>query len=376
MYLAIFFFPILLILSTAYAQYPSGFFIGMPTLNLSTNAQTTGFGAIGVVALPTSYSGSAVQNPALLGRKQRIGGVFIGGSPIFKDLGLTNTYLAEIGNYHSFKNQRHVISTHLQYLRFDPLRLDRYDRRFLPWGGIDFTASFAYGYALSERVSIGTGIRYFYATESVPTSRKVTAKGISGDIGIYYQTSHELGLGGESRVSWGVSATNLGPKIFFGQKGAPGLVPNSLPTTLRLGGMIGQHFLSSHKVSFRIDLAYQLDKLLVPLNDQFLEQGAFAGLFSSFGDSPLGLRGELEELTHKFGLHSAVLFKKYRLHMRTGVHLEPFILGNRKYQTIGLGISGWGLQLDLSHSILLSKYHISLFDPTNVTLTYNYQLEK
>ena len=350
----------------------------MPSLTISPNAQSGGFGDIGVVAPPTFYASAPSQNPALLARNEAISGVFLGYSPWTRSQAIPNIHFLEGGNYYTFENGKHAIGTHFKYISFQAtgnnLAIPIPNLIFL--GATDFSSTFSYAYALTEKLSIGAGIKYLFS-DNTTISTNITApsraiNAIAGDIGLLSHTQQELADGNLVRRSLGVSIVNFGPRVTH----FPNLIsPEYLPTTLKVGGIVGWTFHYKNGLSLEVDLATQMDKLLVPSEGARANVNAFEGIFTSFADAPGGLSGELNEVQVMFGAIGRLNYEDYQVTFRTGFFLEHEDLGNRRYQTIGLGLARDGLQL-ASSLILPFEQNNPLQNILRMTIAYNYKLGK
>ncbi len=350
----------------------------MPSLQVSANAQIGGFGEIGVVAPPGYYAGAAAHNPALLARNEAASGVFLNYSPWLRGLGIPSIHLLQGGNFYTFENGRHAIGTHLHYFSSQGsfIDLNPPPPNFIFLSSTEFSSTFSYAYALSEKFSIGMGIKYLHANNTaigpiigLPTRAINT---MAGDLGVHYQGHKTLANGTESRISLGLSMLNLGPRVTFFPSSA---IRDFLPTTLKLGGMMGWTFPFDNKASIDFDMAYQMDKLLVPSMGPQSEVSSAAGIFTSFADAPGGLRGELQEIAHLLGVMGSLDYEGYRVTVRTGFYLAHEDVSNNKYQTIGIGIGRNGLQVAGSLIMPFEQNH-PLARTAKVTVAYNYSLGK
>ncbi len=75
------------------------------------------------------------------------------------------------------------------------------------------------------------------------------------------------------------------------------------------------------------------------------------GIFKSFGDSPNGFKGELEEIMASIGLEYNY---NQQFFVRGGYYYENKYQGNRQYFSVGAGFRMSVFQLDAAY--LISRY--------------------
>lgn len=84
------------------------------------------------------------------------------------------------------------------------------------------------------------------------------------------------------------------------------------------------------------------------LDDEYYNKSSISGIFTSFGDSERGFKGEMEELQWSIGAEY-VYNEKFVL--RAGYHHESKMQGNRKYATVGAGFRMNVLSVDAGYVI-------------------------
>ena len=118
----------------------------------------------------------------------------------------------------------------------------------------------------------------------------------------------------------------------------------------------------------RISFSADANKLLVPsmplqkadeldedyqerLNNEYYNKSSISGIFSSFGDSERGFKGEMEEINWSVG---AEYTYNDKFTLRAGYHHESEMQGNRKYATVGAGFRMNVLAIDAGYVIATS----------------------
>lgn len=118
----------------------------------------------------------------------------------------------------------------------------------------------------------------------------------------------------------------------------------------------------------RIGFSADINKLLVPsmplqradesnedyeerLNSEYYNKSSIGGIFSSFGDSERGFKGEMEEIQWSVG---AEYTYNDKFTLRAGYHNESKWQGNLKYATVGAGFRMSVMSIDAGYVIATS----------------------
>jgi len=214
----------------------------------------------------------------------------------------------------------------------------------------EFSLALAYSRRLSEHGSLGFSVKYLHSDLTQSTSVVSSPSDFAVDMGYYSNTSFR----NESSFSYGISVSNIGPKL--GGEAVGGA--NYLPATLRLGAQL--HLNGYQK---GINFSIETDKKLVPtlpiyqkdaqgnnttiiLAGKDPNQSVASALISSFYDAPGGFKEELKQLVWGFGVEFEF---RDKLFFRTGYHYENPYLGDQRYITAGAGIHIDTFHLDLSY---------------------------
>ncbi len=214
----------------------------------------------------------------------------------------------------------------------------------------------AYSRMLSEKFSAAVALRYLYSDITGRYDDNSTpGSAFAADIAVYYNTYLMMGQR-ECQLAWGLNINNIGSKISYGDDRS-----YFIPTNLRLGLNYMVPMNEYNRISFSADI----NKLLVPsmplqradeadedyqqrLDNEYYNKSSISGIFSSFGDSERGFKGEMEELQWSIGAEY-VYNEKFTL--RAGYHHESKMQGNRKYATVGAGFRMNVLSIDAGYVI-------------------------
>ena len=233
----------------------------------------------------------------------------------------------------------------------------------------------AYSRMLSEKFSAAVGLRYIYSDISGHYDDNSSAgSAFAADIALYYNTYLMMGQR-ECQLAWGLNINNIGSKISYGDDRS-----YFIPTNLRLG-LSYMIPLNEHN---RISISADANKLLVPsmplqgadetdedyqerLDRDYYNKSSISGIFTSFGDSERGFKGELEEIQWSVG---AEYTYNDKFSLRAGYHHESNMQGNRKYATVGAGFRMNVMAIDAGYVIATSASN-PLDQTLRVSLTFD-----
>lgn len=233
----------------------------------------------------------------------------------------------------------------------------------------------AYSRMLSEKFSAAVGLRYIYSDISGHYDDNSTAgSAFAADIALYYNTYLMMGQR-ECQLAWGLNINNIGSKISYGDDRS-----YFIPTNLRLG----LSYMIPLNEYNRISISADANKLLVPsmplqgsdeldedyqerLNREYYNKSSISGIFTSFGDSERGFKGELEEIQWSVG---AEYTYNDKFSLRAGYHHESNMQGNRKYATVGAGFRMNVMAIDAGYVIATSASN-PLDQTLRVSLTFD-----
>lgn len=246
-----------------------------------------------------------------------------------------------------------ALSASLRYFTLGEVQAGTDDMMVKPY---EFGVDLAYSRMLSEKFSAAVALRYMYSDISGHyDDSSEPGSAFAADIAMYYNTYVMMGQR-ECQLSWGLNISNIGSKISYGDDRS-----YFIPTKLSLGLSYMMPLNEYNRISFSADV----NKLLVPsmplqkadetdedyqqrLDDDYYSKSPISGIFTSFGDSERGFKGELEEIQWSLGAEY-VYNEKFIL--RAGYHHESSMQGNRKYATVGAGFRMSVLSIDAGYVI-------------------------
>lgn len=246
-----------------------------------------------------------------------------------------------------------ALSASLRYFTLGEVQAGTEDMMVKPY---EFGVDLAYSRMLSEKFSAAVALRYMYSDISGHyDDSSEPGSAFAADVAMYYNTYVMMGQR-ECQLSWGLNISNIGSKISYGDDRS-----YFIPTKLSLGLSYMVPLNEYNRISFSADV----NKLLVPsmplqkadetdedyqqrLDDDYYSKSPISGIFSSFGDSERGFKGELEEIQWSLGAEY-VYNEKFVL--RAGYHHESNMQGNRKYATVGAGFRMNVLSIDAGYVI-------------------------
>lgn len=250
----------------------------------------------------------------------------------------------------------------------------------------DIALGGTYSRRLSENLGLGISARFIHSNLSGNISSSGGSESKPGvtvgtDVGLFY-TKDVLLAKREGVWSWGVSITNIGPKLTYNS--AEDL--DYIPTNFRIGTAYQIKMDKYNSITFALDF----NKLMVPTPPIYKtnEDGTLfrdpngrleiaegkdpnraliSGMFGSFADAPGGFSEEIQEMTVSFGIE--YLYNK-KLALRTGYFHENINKGGRRYFTMGLGFNYKSLGFDFSYLVPQVQNH-PLAETLRLSLAYN-----
>ena len=217
----------------------------------------------------------------------------------------------------------------------------------------------AYSRMLSERFSAAVALRYMYSDLSGHYDDSTTpGSAFAADISCYYNNYVMMG-NRECLFAFGVNISNIGSKINYGED-----YSYFIPTNLRIGLGYTIPLNEFNRISFYADA----NKLLVPsrplqgadetnedyeerIRTEYYDMSSIKGIFKSFGDSPQGFKGEMQEIRWSVG---AEYTYNDKFTLRGGYQHESDAQGGRRYMTFGAGFRMNVLAIDAGYVVATS----------------------
>ena len=316
--------------------------------SIAPDARAGGMGDVGVATDPDVHS--QYWNPAKYPFTISRAGFAINYTPWLRKL-TTGIALLDAAGYIRLGDYQ-ALSASLRYFTLGEVQAEE-NMSVKPYElGVDV----AYSRMLSEKFSAAVALRYIYSDISGRyDDSSEPGSAFAADIAMYYNTYVMRGQR-ECQLAWGLNINNIGSKISYGDDRS-----FFIPTNLRLGLSYMIPLNEYNRISFSADV----NKLLVPsmplqrpdetdedyqqrLDDEYNNKSSISGIFTSFGDSERGFKGEMEELQWSFGVE-CVYNEQFVL--RAGYHHESKMQGNRKYATVGAGFRMNVLSVDAGYVI-------------------------
>lgn len=340
---------------------------GVTSLSVAPDARAGGMGDVGAATDPDVHS--QYWNPAKFPFTISRAGIAINYTPWLRKL-TTGIALLNAAGYVRLGDYQ-ALSASLRYFTLGEVE-----------GGENITVrpyemSFdaAYSRMLSEKFSAAVGLRYIYSDISGHYDDNSTAgSAFAADIALYYNTYLMMGQR-ECQLAWGLNINNIGSKISYGDDRS-----YFIPTNLRLG----LSYMIPLNEYNRISISADANKLLVPsmplqgsdetdedyqerLDREYYNKSSISGIFTSFGDSERGFKGEMEEIQWSIG---AEYTYNDKFSLRAGYHHESNMHGNRKYATVGAGFRMNVMAIDAGYVIATSASN-PLDQTLRVSLTFD-----
>ena len=340
---------------------------GVTSLSVAPDARAGGMGDVGAATDPDVHS--QYWNPAKFPFTISRAGIAINYTPWVRKL-TTGIALLNAAGYVRLGDYQ-ALSASLRYFTLGEVE-----------GGENITVrpyemSFdaAYSRMLSEKFSAAVGLRYIYSDISGHYDDNSTAgSAFAADIALYYNTYLMMGQR-ECQLAWGLNINNIGSKISYGDDRS-----YFIPTNLRLG----LSYMIPLNEYNRISISADANKLLVPsmplqgsdetdedyqerLDREYYNKSSISGIFTSFGDSERGFKGEMEEIQWSIG---AEYTYNDKFSLRAGYHHESNMQGNRKYATVGAGFRMNVMAIDAGYVIATSASN-PLDQTLRVSLTFD-----
>jgi Type IX secretion system protein PorV len=356
----------------------------LPFLLINNDQQTTGLADAGVGLL--QYNNSGFDNPAktVFNKSDFYGSLnysnYLGS--LVNDMSVASLFM----NYKINKNND-VIGLSINNLKggsilntdANAVLLDKYNSG-------EFNIKVNYSKKLTEKLAIGIGMKYISSTlfnnnmvDDIAFNRTQT---LATDISVFRgglirnfddKADYRFyGKKGRKYFDWGLSITDIGPKLKYNGDNRY----NFMPTNLKGGLSYNMYVQDKQRLSF----IAELNKFLVPTPPKIDSEGNIIkgndmtsknwikGMVSSFGDAPDGLSEELKEVIWKLAAEYNI---EEKVILRTGFSSEAKMKGNRKNWAIGVGFNIENVGANLSFSVPIGGKYNPLGNTLRFGLTVN-----
>ena len=349
----------------------------VPSLSIAPDARGGAMGDNGVSTLPDANS--QYWNPAKYAFSTSSAGVSLSYTPWLRKL-VNDVALVNLSGFYKIgSDDRQAIAASLRYFTFG--EINDYDSNsgalLTTINPYEMAFDISYSRKLSESYSMAVGLRYIRSDQGADADAEmVPANAFAADVAGYLEKHVMLG-NAEALWSFGFNFSNIGTKVSYDG----GATNQFLPTKLSIGTGLLYPIDDYNQIGAYVDLS----KYLVPsepqLNgstaednedfqkrkEEYNSMSPITGIFKSFGDSPLGFKGEMKEIMASIGIEYSY---NQQFFVRGGYYYESKDLGNRQYFSAGAGFRMSVFQLDAAY--LLSTVPSNPLDQTlRFSLTFD-----
>lgn len=349
----------------------------VPSLSIAPDARGGAMGDNGVSTLPDANS--QYWNPAKYAFSTSSVGVSLSYTPWLRKL-VNDVALVNLSGFYKIgSDDRQAIAASLRYFTFG--EINDYDSNsgalLTTINPYEMAFDVSYSRKLSESYSMAVGLRYIRSDQGADADAEmVPANAFAADVAGYLEKYVMLG-NAEALWSFGFNISNIGTKVSYDG----GATNQFLPTKLSIGTGLLYPIDDYNQIGAYVDFS----KYLVPsepqLNgstaednedfqkrkEEYNSMSPITGIFKSFGDSPLGFKGEMKEIMASIGIEYSY---NQQFFVRGGYYYESKDLGNRQYFSAGAGFRMSVFQLDAAY--LLSTVPSNPLDQTlRFSLTFD-----
>ena len=352
----------------------------VPSLSIAPDARGGGMGDNGASTTPDINS--QYWNPAKYAFMYSKAGVSLSYTPWLRKL-VNDVALANLSGYYKIgDSDLQAVGASLRYFSlvgdvpYNPLTGEQTGYSVSPY---EMAFDVSYSRKLSESFSMAVAMRYIRSdmgTDPADESR-VPGNAFAADIAGYLEKYVILG-NSECLWSFGFNVSNIGTKISYDG----GEHNEFIPTTLRLGTGLLYPIDDYNRIGLYLDLSKYLVPSLPYLQEGYTDEekaeydkkkeeynnvSGISGIFKSFGDSPDGFKGELQEVMVSIGAEYSY---NEQFFLRGGYFYENANKGNRQYFSVGAGFRMSVFQLDAAY--LVSTVQSNPLDQTlRFTLSFD-----
>ncbi len=340
----------------------------VPFLTIAPDARAAGMGDVGVATAPSANS--SYWNPAKLPFVQSKDGELydFGGSlsytPWLRKL-INDMAISYLTGYKRLRREE-VVSFSMTYFDLGSMTFRDLNNNITGFHSPrEFAFNLAYARMLTEDLSVSLGVKFIRSNlaGSISNNSGLNIKPgntVAADLAVYYKKEDIMVGGMPFDFAAGANISNVGAKISYSSVSDPDFIP----TNLKLGVSATTEIDQYNKVSFAVDI----NKLMVPSppiytagsddeNDTIIagkdpNRSFIPGMFGSFSDAPNGFKEELQEIMIGAGVE---YWYANVLAVRGGYYHEHKLKGNRKYVTLGLGVSYNKFAFDFAYLIAVTQ---------------------
>jgi hypothetical protein len=321
----------------------------VPFISVTPDARAGGIGETGVATAPDEFS--LFWNTSKLAFYDREA-LSLSYNPWLKSL-LPSAALT-YASYVRPLSSRNAIGASLRYFNVgQSLLYDQNETMTGIYRPVEFAFDLGVARTFGRNFSLGLTGHYIYSKLTIASGQDGLASsgGSSAavDISMFYRSSNDLATDPD-RWSFGVNVSNIGTKMgySFNQK-------YFLPANLTLGGTYGWPLGELSRMTFGVELSKRLvsntffNEDLQNSNSIYKnDRSVVSSIFGSFSNTRAGFSGQVRQIS----LFSGVEYEYNNLlFLRAGYCYEPETIGNRRYPTLGAGLSYKLLKYNFSYVV-------------------------
>ena len=329
----------------------------IPSLSIAPDARGGGMGDYGVSSTPDVFS--QYWNPAKYAFAFSKAGVALSYTPWLRKLVNDVALINLTGYYKLGDSDLQAVGASVRYFSLGEVRQSTMETggAVMTLNPYEMAIDVSYSRKLSDLFSMAVGLRFIRSDMGGSDYEMVPDNAFAADIAGYLEKYVILGSR-ECMWSFGFNVSNIGTKVSYNG----GETNQFIPTTLRLGTGLLYPLDDYNQIGFYLDLSkylvpsYPVRTGSTPEEEEAYEQAVddynnmspISGIFKSFGDSPNGFKGELQEVMASVGVEYNY---NQQFFVRGGYFYENQNQGNRQYFSLGAGFRMSVFQLDAAYLI-------------------------
>lgn len=329
--------------------------MAVPSLIIAPDARGGAMGDNGLSTLPDV--GSQYWNAAKYAFMYSKAGVSLSYTPWLRKLVNDVALVNMSGFYKLGDNDLQAIGASLRYFSLGEVpQYENLGDQPLYTNPYEMAFDVSYSRKLSENYSMAVALRYIRSDMGVdPQEEKHAGNAFAADISGYLEKYVMMG-NAEALWSFGFNLSNIGSKISYDE----GTTNMFLPAKLAIGTGLLYPIDDYNRIGVYLDLSKYMvpslpqkkegetDDEFVIRQDDYRGLSSISGMFKSFGDSPNGFKGELQEVMVSVGAEYSY---NEQFFVRGGYFYENANVGNRKYFSVGAGFRMSVFQLDAAYLV-------------------------
>lgn len=329
--------------------------MAVPSLIIAPDARGGAMGDNGLSTLPDV--GSQYWNAAKYAFMYSKAGVSLSYTPWLRKLVNDVALVNMSGFYKLGDNDLQAIGASLRYFSLGEVpQYENLGDQPLYTNPYEMAFDVSYSRKLSENYSMAVALRYIRSDMGVdPQEEKHAGNAFAADISGYLEKYVMMG-NAEALWSFGFNLSNIGSKISYDE----GTTNMFLPAKMAIGTGLLYPIDDYNRIGVYLDLSKYMvpsvpqkkdgetDDEFVIRQDDYRGLSSISGMFKSFGDSPNGFKGELQEVMVSVGAEYSY---NEQFFVRGGYFYENANVGNRKYFSVGAGFRMSVFQLDAAYLV-------------------------